>query len=304
MSSLKESILEVIEDNYYEVIQSDTVDVYLYPDIPSNILNGARSTYVSNELGDDILCIMDTTVLGTGKTGMAFTVNGNYSYDGFLSKPHFCEYGKYFTAINNIYFNSIGYQDLMTKINSSISEYKIDSAIDTVGGIVSGISNIIKAFSNEVHDDDIDLDHAKHKLWKFSRAFGVTYDDIRESPDRFLFLLMGYRFMCSEALGDDPEEELSELGMTEEDVSGFKEWYDGFAEFRITYPYVVYLDNIIKTDEDDVGLEDLLESYKERFELIMKECDDSIASAEKETYKATRQLKKELQTIIDMLPDA
>lgn len=304
MSSLKESLLEVIKANYYDVIQTDTVGVYFYPNIPSNILNGARSSYVSKESKNDILCIMDTTVFSTGKTGMAFTVNGNYYYSGMFGDIYFSKYDKYL-PVDSIYFNTTGYRNLINKINSAISSYNFDSAVDTIGGIVNGISDLIKAFSEELQDDVVDLDHSKNKLENFSKAFEVTYDDIRKSPGHFFNLLSAYIFMCSEALGYDPNDELSELGLTEEETSIFYEWFKEFTENRITYPYIVCLDNIIKTDENEVGLEDVIESFKDRFDTIMHECDfennKSIILAEKETYKAVQQFKEQLKIANDML---
>ena len=235
---------------------------------------------------------------------MAFTVNGNYYYSGMFGDIYFSKYDKYL-PVDSIYFNTTGYRNLINKINSAISSYNFDSAVDTIGGIVNGISDLIKAFSEELQDDVVDLDHSKNKLENFSKAFEVTYDDIRKSPGHFFNLLSAYIFMCSEALGYDPNDELSELGLTEEETSIFYEWFKEFTENRITYPYIVCLDNIIKTDENEVGLEDVIESFKDRFDTIMHECDfennKSIILAEKETYKAVQQFKEQLKIANDML---
>ncbi|MBO5448691.1 MAG: hypothetical protein J5994_05135 [Ruminococcus sp.] len=123
-----EKKLSIINNNIRNCVKSNSAVIYIYPNIPQNIINGARRKFVPSY--EEIIALIDTTVFNSGERGLAFTNNGIYFKD-ILLKPCGCTYSDYVTSpmvADDVYFNAYSITELATKL--FFSDYNDDDDDD------------------------------------------------------------------------------------------------------------------------------------------------------------------------------
>lgn len=118
-----------------------------YGNISEQKFSNACRAYAGNIAFDDVIGLIDTTVFGSGKKGMMFTIDRVYfsSWEG----------GKYFdyknpVTIDRVEYNCTALNELIKKL-SNIEIYGTEeepSGWDILGGIIDGVSNLINEVSN------------------------------------------------------------------------------------------------------------------------------------------------------------
>ena len=114
----KERKLEIIRK--YIDNASGTWNSYTYGRMPSKIINGACSSYVGAN-ANEVLGIIDTTILGTGKTGIAFTEHKIYYGGGLFGKSGCISYQELFKngypdGLLNTTYNIQALKEMISKI--------------------------------------------------------------------------------------------------------------------------------------------------------------------------------------------
>ena len=156
----REKKLEIIQK--YIENASGSWSAYTYGKIPSDVAKGACSSYVGVR-AEEILGIIDITILGNGKKGMAFTEHKIYYDNGFLGskgsisyeKLSECEY--YPDGMLNSSYNNEALKEMLSNlmyiekqtftksIDKTITD--IDDGINTVADIVDKAADVIDKLS-------------------------------------------------------------------------------------------------------------------------------------------------------------
>lgn len=93
------AIVDVIRSKYPDAFSKDgsIKDAFFVPDIPEKRINGAIEKIAPNVSPEQIILIVDTTLMGSGKDGLVFTSSAFYYRESF-SDPSSVLYSELETA--------------------------------------------------------------------------------------------------------------------------------------------------------------------------------------------------------------
>lgn len=126
--SKRNDMIKVLENNLSNC--SSTYPAYIHGRIPSKVMRGALSSYGGAINSDDVLGLIDTTILESGKTGVLFTENNVYYSGGMLGDTGYVSYtslsnGEYIPAelLSSIY-NASAMKQILGKL-TGIATYSV-----------------------------------------------------------------------------------------------------------------------------------------------------------------------------------
>lgn len=230
----RERKIEVIKKYIKNV--AGTWPAYSYGNIPRNLANNACSSYAGSIQYDDIIGLIDITVLGSGKKGMLFTLQKVYFDNGLLDKQGSISY-KYIyekgavppdvcgSSYNNQALVEVlselariegeNFESKMNNINSSIDSinHGVNTIVDTISkgaDLLDSILNIFGSDSTEESNDVIDVEAVEaHPLLEQTESSEES-DDLIETAEAYRDFLEDYIEQLDENIVDVDMSDLPE----------------------------------------------------------------------------------------------
>lgn len=122
---------------------------YTYGEIPATLMRNACSCYAGAVQGENILGLIDTTVLGNGKKGMMFTDNRIYYDNGILESRGSVSYMQVFNdgtipgGLFGASYNETALQELVSILADIEGETIEDKVNGTIDGLEQGVQSIV-----------------------------------------------------------------------------------------------------------------------------------------------------------------
>ncbi len=174
--SKKSRMIEVMNNYLKNVPSSSSWDTYTYGKIPRSLVSNACNSYAGAIQYDDVIGLVDTSVMSNGKKGLLFTEykvyynNGLLGYQGSISYQKIYDDGSMSTNIFDAAYNRQALKEVLSKlayirgetVQSTVQGINkdIDDLTNTVGSIIDTIDRLgslwgsIKDAINSKNDDD------------------------------------------------------------------------------------------------------------------------------------------------------
>lgn len=138
----REKKIELIRKYIHNVSSSST---YAYGSIPSSVASNARISYGGSISNSDILGLVDTSITGSGKTGLIFTEhrvyynNGMFGSRGYISYRDIMNTGKISGDIFSNDYNRQALIELLSRL-AEIEGKDLGGTLEDVNKAIDGIS--------------------------------------------------------------------------------------------------------------------------------------------------------------------
>ena len=197
MSKVEDKI-SVVESQLGLCVTS-SASYYTYGNIPYKRFTGAKKNYAKDVRYDDVIGLVDTTILGGGERGMLLTLEGVYVKE-MLTEPIYCSYEniEHLVLPSDTYYKLQNLCTMLMELNAVEIRKEEDfwgNMLNVAGTI---ISDAIKTYQDTLEnqesiDDDIGdeyvieqlkngIDTIKGIKTKFTELL-VDYDDFEKNED-------------------------------------------------------------------------------------------------------------------------
>lgn len=307
----REAMIEYLSDNLFLMINSDNVSYYTYGEIPGACISGAIRKYAPVS-PDDILALIDTTILGGGGQGMVFTEEGVWIKEMF-SPPVFRDYWGFGDEayINSVDYSLSGFEMIMSGMFDIIGRCMMENLEEMNEALDEASENLENAIK-QIHEEEIE------KIYDIQCEIDTLNETFSEYNNKYLdtedldkiYEYIGFNVISIYAIvnvnyliegmenAGMSEIELDEL--EEEALSSIQETHELFNDidkvfreyknngFDINIPHLVhffeksanYIYNITNSDDEDISLlekytyiKDEVEKICNKLNIVSKHCD-------------------------------
>lgn len=151
------AIVDVIRSKYPDAFSKDgsIKDAFFVPDIPEKRINGAIEKIAPNVSPEQIILIVDTTLMGSGKDGLVFTSSAFYYRESF-SDPSSVLYSELETAeyikdVKEIKNGKEKYEEYVKVVKKDKSELVIKNIMYCN---YANFANMLNSIADDLSDED------------------------------------------------------------------------------------------------------------------------------------------------------
>jgi len=159
--SKKDKMLNLIECNTNVFMETDSYDVISYKELSKETFNQAKKSFANGAYYEDVVCLISTSIMKKGKSGVLFTTQGLYakSWGGIFADSYHYDYSEYSLASFNNALNVDINNDGMIELMKYLYAIQEESTTAKVGGRLAAAGLALGALSelfNMFKDDEID----------------------------------------------------------------------------------------------------------------------------------------------------
>lgn len=175
----EEKVYKIIQEEIRNCIKTSSAACFLQGNIPMNRLNGAIRNYAYSAKPEEVVALINTTVLGGGERGIVLTYDKIYHKE-ILMKPVVAHYYyDNFNAPDDVYFSGAYIERMLVRLSEAWQEYFLDSKKESKGsGLLDTLFSIGKEYIgnqiNNVLEGTIEVAIAKCEAYKNTLKMAIN----------------------------------------------------------------------------------------------------------------------------------
>ena len=171
----EEKVCKIVQEEIRDCIKTSSAACFLQGNIPVNRLNGAIRSYAYSAKPEEVVALIDTTLLGGGERGIVLTYDKIYYKEMFMAPVVAHYYYDSLEAPDDVYFSGPYIERMLGRLSEVWQEYFLDSKKESKGsGLLDTlfsmgkeyIGNQINNKINNVLDEMINEAIAKSETYK------------------------------------------------------------------------------------------------------------------------------------------